>query len=738
MRILKTPVMLLVMIILLIILVPASVFAAPSEDPAADAAKPASTVKIYHTNDVHGNADATPDSVGYARLQTYIKQDEADEKLLVDAGDAFHGNTFATLSQGQSIAEIMKAMDYDAFVPGNHDFSYGIPTLEKLIETSGANALSVNIMKNGFPVFDAYHIYKAGGMKIGVLGISSPTALADMDPDYLNGIDFLNGELLYQRTQQAVSEMRQQGVNAVIALTHLGIGQNSDPSSADIATHVTGIDLIIDGYSHTLYPNGYTDYPGYVAGQTPMIVQAGSSLEAFGVVELSFDENGGIMSILPFTVDAESVSSVTADKKIGSVISTYAQEQQTFLRRTVATSPVFLNGESEFVYTGPTNFTTMIGQAMLGETGADIALFSSKAVRTSIPAGDITAAEINNAIPAGDYVITTTVSGAELKKILNDHMLLGSEDFPQFAGIEVIAEKYLTTDGNYAGRVKSITKGGVEIKDNDQLTIATTSDLFNGELGYRFTSPSIREYHTLYETVSGYFKDADEDQFLDAQGNQLVLLEQIIDTDDIIAKLQIAIPVDVYVALTKPSVVSENILYSLIGQDRNLVFTIDGPYPYGFIFNGASLGSPSNVSLDADVSQKAPAGKRTASTADKDAFFVDLSDNQTIPSSVYMQVYVGSAYEPGSTVYIYYYDINNDILPYNESGITVDDGGSIVFQAQAGSTYLINSKLLNAATSYELPSPEHPYSLGILIIFAAFVAWAIFFLITKKGSQAGK
>ena len=86
MRILKTPVMLLVMIILLIILVPASVFAAPSEDPAADAAKPASTVKIYHTNDVHGNADATPDSVGYARLQTYIKQDE--EMCIRDSFDA--------------------------------------------------------------------------------------------------------------------------------------------------------------------------------------------------------------------------------------------------------------------------------------------------------------------------------------------------------------------------------------------------------------------------------------------------------------------------------------------------------------------------------------------------------------------------------------------------------------------------------------------------------------------------
>ena len=64
--------------------------------------------------------------------------------------------------------------------------------------------------------------------------------------------------------------------------------------------------------------------------------------------------------------------------------------------------------------------------------------------------------------------------------------------------------------------------------------------------------------------------------------------------------------------------------------------------------------------------------------------------------------------------------------------------GSIVFPAQAGATYLINSKLLNAATSYELPSPEQPYSLGIFVIFAVFIAWVIFFLITKKGSQAKK
>ncbi len=735
----KTPAILLAIILLLTIF-PAGVFAAPGDEAEVPAVpRPASIVKLYHTNDVHGNADATPDSVGYARLATYIRQDEADGKLLFDAGDAFHGNTFATLSNGQSIAEIMKTLDYNAFVPGNHDFSYGLPALMKLTEASGANALSVNIMQNGLPLFDSYHIYKTGGIKIGVLGISSPTALNSADEGSLSGVDFLNGDLLYEKTQQAVNEMRQEGVNAVIALTHLGANQNADPSSVDIATRVSGIDLIVDGYSHALYPNGYVDYPGYVAGQTPIIVQSGNALEAFGVVELSFDENGAIMGILPFTVDAESVANVAADKKIGSILSTYTQEQQTFLQRSVAMSPVFLNGESEFVYTGPTNFTTMIGNAMLSATGADLALFAGKAVRTSIPSGDITAAELNNALPYGDYVVTTTISGLELKNILNDHMTLNSEDFVQFSGIDVVAEKYLNEDGNYAGRVQSVKKSGVEILDTDQLTVATTGNLYNGDLGYRFTAPLLREYHTLFETVRSYFEQATEETFTaTAQSAQFVLLEQIIDTDGILSKLLIAVPVNIHVALTRPADVPENILYALIGQDRNLVFTIDGAYPYSFIFDGATLASPSSVSLAADVSQKTPPNKKRASTADKDAFFVDLSANQTIPSSVSMQLYVGSVYEPGSTVYIYYYDINNDILPYNENGITVMDDGSIVFPAQAGGTYLINSKLLNAATSYDLPSPESPYSLGIFVIFAIFIAWAVFFLITKKGSQSKK
>ena len=62
-----------------------------------------------------------------------------------------------------------------------------------------------------------------------------------------------------------------------------------------------------------------------------------------------------------------------------------------------------------------------------------------------------------------------------------------------------------------------------------------------------------------------------------------------------------------------------------------------------------------------------------------------------------LNVYVGDVYQPGSLVYLYYYDLNRDILPLNTDGIKVDSSGNISFPVVGGTTYLVNSKLLNAS-----------------------------------------
>ena len=73
-----------------------------------------------------------------------------------------------------------------------------------------------------------------------------------------------------------------------------------------------------------------------------------------------------------------------------------------------------------------------------------------------------------------------------------------------------------------------------------------------------------------------------------------------------IAKLEANVPEDVHVFLNQTTVVPESVVYPLIGQDRNLVFTINGERPYSFSFNGLRLSVPMNINLSASVSQEPP------------------------------------------------------------------------------------------------------------------------------------
>ena len=88
------------------------------------------TIRIVHTNDLHGYYKTTDRSIGFEALKAFIDQQDAD--LVLDAGDTFHGQAFATVEQGLGMAELMDAAGYDAVTPGNHDWSYGAERLKEL------------------------------------------------------------------------------------------------------------------------------------------------------------------------------------------------------------------------------------------------------------------------------------------------------------------------------------------------------------------------------------------------------------------------------------------------------------------------------------------------------------------------------------------------------------------------------------------------------------------------------
>lgn len=101
-------------------------------------------IKIVHTNDIHGRSSFQEDFVvGFEKLAALIAQEQP--ALILDVGDTFHGQAFATLEQGAGMAELLKSIKYDAMTPGNHDWNYGKDHLKELGQLSEVPILAGNV-----------------------------------------------------------------------------------------------------------------------------------------------------------------------------------------------------------------------------------------------------------------------------------------------------------------------------------------------------------------------------------------------------------------------------------------------------------------------------------------------------------------------------------------------------------------------------------------------------------------
>ena len=141
-----------------------------------NAAAPKEDITILHTNDVHCDYEK------YAKVATLHKS--AD--LLVDAGDHVQGDVIGTLSKGEYIVDIMNYLKYDAAVPGNHEFDYGMDQFLHIAKDLAKYPyLSANFTgKDGKPYFDAYKIFEVKGVKVAFVGICTPETFTKSTPAY--------------------------------------------------------------------------------------------------------------------------------------------------------------------------------------------------------------------------------------------------------------------------------------------------------------------------------------------------------------------------------------------------------------------------------------------------------------------------------------------------------------------------------------------------------------------------
>ena len=398
---------------------------------------------VVHTNDVHGRIEEGDGLIGYSRLSTLLNMARAmtDNVLVLDAGDTFHGTVLANYTEGQTVAEIMDMLGYDAMVPGNHDFNYGFQRLLDIDAWTDDNdsfkVLSANISdESGMLYFQPYQIYSFNGFDVCVIGLTTPDTKLMSHPANTEGVEFISQDII-DNAQRAI-DVAHEIADYVIVLGHMGFGPSLPESitSADIASAVDGIDLFIDGHSHTAMDGGER-----VNGT--LIVSAGEYLENIGVVDIHV-KDGEAVSEDAFLITADDVGtpaessffasmgikSVLSDPEVDEYVSGKQAELDSVLGRSIGYLPMNLNGEREDVRTRKTNLSKMICDAMTQESGADFSIINGGSIRASLEAGPITAGDILEVLPFENIIVTCEVTPADIYKILE----LGYSNLPESAG----------------------------------------------------------------------------------------------------------------------------------------------------------------------------------------------------------------------------------------------------------------------------------------------------------------
>lgn len=482
----------------------------------------AGSVVILHTNDIHGAID------GYAEVAALKDAYEARGAyvLLLDAGDFIQGDPTVSTSQGATAVELMNLAGYDAAIPGNHEFDYGYANLTTIMEKASFTALSaVNIQYNGNIFFKENMIYEApNGTKIGVFGISTPETATKAHPAKIQGVTFLAGQDMYNSAQAQVDKLTAAGCEIIVCLAHLGIDEASAPNrSVDVLNSVQGIDVMIDGHSHSTFEEmaAVTDENMMVNGT--VLTSTGTKLAAVGVVTISADNQ-----IKAEVTVAEALT--TEDANVAARAAAIKKQIDDDYGTVFATTEILLNGErSPGNRTEETNLGDLITDALLwgaeknGEA-VDAAITNGGGIRATIKAGDVTKKDINTVLPFGNTLSIIKISGQELLNALEASTYCTPEAvgaFPQVAGIEFTLDtgKYYAKGDQYPGstyfgpayinRVTIQSVGGKPFDPAATYSIATNDFLAAGGDTYYAFATAIANYDTgipMDEVVMDYVK----------------------------------------------------------------------------------------------------------------------------------------------------------------------------------------------------------------------------------------
>ena len=392
-------------------------------------------IKILGTSDIHGRvvpwsygADVEDKSGSYAQIATYVKDVRKNNKnvVLVDVGDAIQDNQVDVFAKDKKyykdhpIPKVLNEMKYDVFVLGNHEFNFGMKALDEILKDIKAKKLTANFYykKNDKRYIDATTIIEKDGVKLGIIGLSTPmSAKFEEDTGNLKDMKFTSPT---EEARTQVEKLKAKGVDAIIVIAHMGIDNENkipDTGMRDIINAVDGIDVVIAGHMHK-------DVPSETIKNT-LITEPHRYGTVVSEVDLTFDINDKKeVKLVKKESKTVPVKELEADKKIAEIYKPYHEKLREL------NNVVIGQTENEMVpqetkhgvsaaFSKDTGLSSFINDVEQHYSGADVVTFSFDHQKARMNKGDIKKKDIIfNYRYAGGDVTVYELTGKQLKEYM--------------------------------------------------------------------------------------------------------------------------------------------------------------------------------------------------------------------------------------------------------------------------------------------------------------------------------
>lgn len=434
---------------------------------------------LLFTSDEHGFVAAQ------AKLQNQVRkarQENPQGTLLVSSGDVFEGSAENSVLGLDSSREMMKAAGYDVMTLGNHDFDRGPEVAREWVKKAPAKMLVSNVvdsrtgklLENASPS----QIFELNGVKLGLVGATTPDTPTFLPADKLKGIAFQDPKIA---VKAEVEKLKSQGVELIGLVSHLGLEADHDMAKA-----VPELDFILGGHTHAALEKPDTE------GHT-LIMHPGCFRKSMGRLDLNVDTESSQVHDFEYHLlkgtgeDEGEVGhlaegfSAKVDEAMGEVVGD--------LPKSLAYNPSELGEAME----------TLMDSSVRDRAQADMVMVNQKVIRTGLKAGNVTRRDIFNAFPFDNRFVKVKMAPDQVAKVL-------AESFRRLDQTSLTVAAPVTVAGDIAthqlrvlrevptselGDREPLLQTGYEDKTvpiwqpaNDDLSVVTTDYLVQGGLNY--------------------------------------------------------------------------------------------------------------------------------------------------------------------------------------------------------------------------------------------------------------